>query len=96
VAITDSKNKPLSDYRVIGTHPNGLQVESQVSAADWTVNSGAMHYKAGNIKYEAPNSPTGVWTLQLVDAQNNPVSPPVQFPFDATDPTWYFLIYERQ
>jgi hypothetical protein len=96
IAITDNKNKPLSDYRVIGTHSSGLQIESQASAGDWTVNSGAMHYKAGNIKYEVPNSATGVWTLQLVDAQNTPVGPPVQFAFDVANPTWYFLIYQRQ
>jgi hypothetical protein len=96
IAITDNKNKPLRDYRVIGTHASGLQIESQVSAGDWTVNSGAMHYKAGNIKYEAPNSPSGLWTLQLVDAENKPAGPPVEFSFDLENPTWYFLIYERQ
>jgi hypothetical protein len=96
VAITDKKNKPLRDYRVIGTHSSGLQFESQGSAGDWIANSGAMHYKAGNIKVEAPNSPTGLWTLQLVDSDNQPVAPSVEFPFDAANPTWYFLLYVRE
>jgi hypothetical protein len=65
VAITDENNKPLSGYRVLGRHSSGLQADSQVSAGDWTVNSGASQYKGGNLKYEAFNSPTGVWTLQL-------------------------------
>ncbi len=93
VAITDTDNRPLSGYRLLGRHSGGLQIESQVSAGDWTVNSGAKHYKAGNIKYEAPNSPTGVWTLQLVDEAGAPVAPPVEFPFDTANPTWYFLLY---
>lgn len=93
VAITNADNGPLSGYRLLGSHSGGLQVESQVSAGDWTVNSGAKHYKAGNIKYEAPNSPTGVWTLQLVDETGAPVAPPVEFSFDAANPTWYFLWY---
>jgi hypothetical protein len=95
VAITNPDNRPLSGYRVLGTHSSGLQIDSPVSAGDWTANSGAMHYKAGNIKYEAPNSPAGVWTLQLVDEANNPVAPPVEFPFDPASPTWYFLLYQR-
>lgn len=94
VGITDTDNKPLSDYWVTGTHDSGLQIKSQASAGDWTVNSGAMHYKAGNIKYEAPNSPSGVWTLQLVDPSGNPAAPPVEFAFDAANPTWYFLLYK--
>ncbi len=96
IGITDADNIPLSGYRVIGTHSSGLQIESQVSARDWTANSGAMHYKAGNIKYEAPNSPSGIWTLQLVDPDGNPAGPPVDFPFEASSPTWYFLLYQRQ
>jgi hypothetical protein len=96
VAITDANNKPLSGYRLLGTHSSGLQVDSQVSAGDWTVNSGAMHYKGGNVKYEAFNSPTGIWTLQLVNEANQPVAPPVEFPFDAGSPAWYFLLYRRQ
>ncbi len=93
VAITDDDNRPLSGYRLLGRHSSGLQIDSQVSAGDWTVNSGAMHYKGGNMKYEAPNSPTGMWTLQLVDEANNPVAVPVEFSFDAANPTWYFLLY---
>jgi hypothetical protein len=96
IAIVNDDNRPLSDYRVVGTHSSGLQIVSSPSAGDWTANSGAMHYKAGNIKYEAPNSPAGVWTLQLVDAGNTPVAPPIEFPFDPTNPNWYFLIYERR
>lgn len=96
VAITDKNNNPLNNYRVIGTHSGGMQVESAVSAGAWTENSGANHYKAGNIKYAIPNSPSGVWNLQLVDADNIPVAPPVELPFDANNPTWYFLLYERQ
>ena len=57
VAITDDDNSPLSGYRIVGTHDSGLQLESRESAGAWTENSGAMHYKAGNIKYEALNSP---------------------------------------
>ncbi len=96
VAVTDAENNPLSGYRMIGTHSSGQQIESQASAGAWTENSGAMHYKAGNIKYAVPNSPGGVWTLQLVDSDGNPAAPPVQFPFDANSPTWYFLYYQRQ
>ena len=96
VAIVNDDNRPLGNYRVIGTHSSGIQIESRPSDGDWTVNSGAMHYKGGNVKYEAPNSPTGVWTLQLIDSANTPVGPPVEFSFDAVNPTWYFIIYERQ
>ncbi len=80
---------------MLGSHSSGEQMESQVSAGDWTVNSGAMHYKAGNIKYEVPKSPGGFWTLQLVDQAGSPVAPPVEFPFDAGSPTWYFLLYRK-
>lgn len=96
VAVVNRDNKPLSDYRIIGSHSGGLQIESQPSAGDWTQNSGAKHYKAGNIKFEAFNSPTGVWTLQLVNAEGAPVAPPVQFEFDAASPSWYFIIFERE
>jgi hypothetical protein len=96
IAVVDDHNKPLPDYRVIGTHSSGLHIESDISAEDWTVNSGAMHYKAGNIKYVALNSPSGLWTLQLVDAAGTPVGPPVELPFDLENPSWYFLLYERQ
>ena len=96
VAITDDDNSPLSGYRIVGTHDSGLQLESRESAGAWTENSGAMHYKAGNIKYEALNSPGGVWTLQLVDSDGQPVGPPVAFSFDTANPTWYFLYFERQ
>lgn len=96
VAIVNQKNKPLSGYRVIGTHDSGQQVETSASASDWTENSGAMHYKAGNIKFRVPNSPPGQWTLQLVDEANTPVSPSVVFNFDIYEPTWYFLLYEEK
>lgn len=96
VAVVDQKNKPLSGYRVIGTHSNGWQVESAPTAGDWTENSGAMHYKGGNVKFSAPNSSTGLWTVQLVDEANTPVAPPVEFSFDENNPTWYFLLFERQ
>ncbi len=66
------------------------------SANDWIHNSGAMHYKGGNMKYEIPNSPGGMWTLQLVDGNRDPVAPPVEFPFDPNSPTWYFLFFERE
>jgi hypothetical protein len=95
IAITNADNKPLSGYRVVGVHSGGLQIDSQPSAGDWTVNSGAMHYKGGNLKYEAPNSPTGTWRLQLVDEANNSAAPPFEFSFDAQNPTWYFLLYRR-
>lgn len=93
MAVINGKNKPLPGYRLRGVHSSGLQIDSQVSADDWTQNSGAMHYKAGNVKYEAPNSPTGVWTLELLDEAGAPVAPPVEFSFDAANPTWYFLLY---
>jgi|GEM_PF-1873490 len=96
IAITDANNNPLSGYRVIGTHEGGLQVDSQASAGAWTENSGARQYKAGNIKYAVPNSPSGVWTLQLIDPDGNPAAPPIEFLFDTNSPTWYFLFYERQ
>ena len=96
VAIVNQKNKPLSGYRVIGTLDSGMQVESPVSAGDWTENSGAMHYKAGNVKFQVPNSPPGQWTLQLVDEANTPVSPPVVYNFDIYSPTWHFLLYEEK
>jgi hypothetical protein len=95
VAITDKDNHPLSGYRVLGHHSSGLQVDSQPSANDWTVNSGARQYKGGNLKYEAPNSPTGTWTLQLVDEAGQSVAPSIEFPFDAASPSWYFILYRR-
>jgi hypothetical protein len=95
IAITDANNTPLSGYRVLGQHSDGLQVESQVSANVWTANSGAMHYKAGNIKYEVPNSPGGVWTLQLVDEASHQVAPSVELSFDSSDPSWYFVLYRQ-
>lgn len=96
VAITDEDNKPLSGYRVIGSHSSGLQVTSEASANDWTVNSGAMHYKGGNLKVSVPNSATGLWALQLIDEAGNQVAPPVEFPFDSSSPSWYFLLYRRE
>lgn len=95
IAITDEDNKPLSGYRVLGHHSSGLQVDSQTSAGDWTVNSGARQYKGGNLKYEAPNSPTGAWAIQLVDESGQAVAPEITFPFDATNPFWYFILYRR-
>jgi hypothetical protein len=96
VAVVDRNNTPLRDYRVIGTHSSGMQQESGPSAGDWTQNSGAMHYKAGNMKYEVFNSPGGVWTLQLVDPAGQPAAPPIEFPFDPSGPSWYFIVYEQQ
>lgn len=96
VAITNSDNHPLRGYRVIGQHSDGRQVDSAISADRWTENSGAMWYKAGNIKYQVLNSPSGVWTLQLVDEAAQPVAPPVQFSFEAENPNWYFVLYRRQ
>jgi hypothetical protein len=95
IAVTDAGNKPLNGYRVIGQHSGGMQAESEVSAPDWTHNSGAMHYKAGNIKYSVPKSPGGTWVLQLIDGAGNPVAPAVEFPFDPANPTWYFLLYRK-
>lgn len=95
IAITDAKNKPLNGYRVIGSHSSGMQVESQVSAGDWTVNSGARQYKGGNLKFSVPNSPSGTWSLQLVNEANQAVAPAIQFPFDAAKPTWNFILYRR-
>ncbi len=95
VAVTNAKNRPLQGYRVLGSHSSGSQMESQVSAGDWTENSGAMHYKAGNIKYSVPNSPAGVWTLQLVNESGQPVAPLVELPFDTAKPTWYFVLFRQ-
>ena len=93
IAITDADNKPLGGYQVLGQHSDGLQLDSEISANDWTVNSGAMHYKGGNIKYTMLNSPEGVWTLQLVDEARNPVAPAIEFSFDPSNPAWYFILY---
>ncbi len=95
VAVTDEGNNPLAGYRLLGRHSDGRTVDSRVSANRWTENSGAMHYKAGNIKYEAPNSATGVWTLQLVNEANQPVAPPLEIPFATQDPTWHFVLYRQ-
>ncbi len=95
VAVVDSSNKHLPDFRVIGTHSSGMQVDSRPTANDWTENSGAMHYKGGNLKYEVMNSPGGEWTLQLVGPDGAPAAPPLVFPFDLASPRWYFVIFER-
>lgn len=95
IGVTDEGNHPLSGYRVIGMHSSGWQIESAVSAGDWTENSGAMWYKAGNIKYAAPNSPSGTWMLQLVDGGGQPAAPAITFDFQAESPSWYFLLYRR-
>jgi hypothetical protein len=81
---------------MLGRHSDGIQLDSEVSANRWTQNSGAMHYKAGNIKYEAFNSPGGVWVLQLVDEAGQPAAPPLEFPFDPADPNWYFVLLQRR
>lgn len=95
VAVTNADNKPLAGYRVVGSHTGGFQVEGPVSAGDWTENSGAKHYKGGNIKFQSANSPTGVWTLQLIDDSGQPVAAPVEIPFDTASPTWHFLLYRE-
>jgi hypothetical protein len=95
IAITDRHNAPLSGYRVLARHSSGQQFESAVSAGAWTENSGAKHYKAGNIKYHLANSSGGVWSLQLVDAANQPVAPAVECPFDPAGPAWYFILYRK-
>lgn len=96
IAIVDGGNNPLAGYRVLGQHSSGMQVDSEVSADRWTQNSGAKHYKAGNIKFEVFNSPRGVWTLQLVDQAGQPTAPPLEFPFDPASPTWHFVLYQRR
>ena len=96
MAIVNQKNKPQTGYRIIGTHDSGMQVESKGSAGDWSENSGAMYYKAGNIKFQVLNAPSGQWTLQLVNGDNIPVSPPAVFNFDIYDPKWFFLLYEEK
>ena len=95
VAITDAANHPLGGYRVLGSHSAGGQVESQASAADWTVNSGAAHYKAGNLKFQSLDSPTGIWTLRLLDLAGNQVAPPLEVPFDPASPSWHFVLYRQ-
>ena len=95
VAITDQDNKPLSGYRVAAQHSSGQQTTTETSAGDWTVNSGAMHYKAGNLKVSVPKSDSGAWALQLLDEAGNPVAPIAEFQFDNSAPTWYFIIYKR-
>jgi len=96
IAVVDDGNHPLAGYRVLGQHSGGMQMDSEGSADRWTENSGAKHYKAGNIKYEVFNSPGGVWTLQLVDQAGQPAAPPLEFPFDSASPTWYFVLYQRR
>lgn len=95
IAVTSADNKPLAGYRVLAQHDSGLQEETEISAGDWTHNSGAMHYKAGNIKLSVLGSPGGVWVLQLVDEAGTPLAPQIEFPFDPSNPTWYFLLYRR-
>jgi hypothetical protein len=95
VAITGAANHPLGGYRVLGSHSAGGQVESQASAADWTVNSGAAHYKAGNVKFQSLDSPGGTWTLRLVDPAGNQVAPSLELPFDPADATWFFVLYRQ-
>lgn len=95
VAVTDGGNNPLGGYRVIGQHSGGMGLDSQPTADRWTQNSGAMHYKAGNVKYEVMNSPTGSWTLQLVNGANQPVAPPIELGFDAQNPSWHFVLYRK-
>lgn len=95
VAITSQDNKPLNGYRVAAFHSNGLQITTEPSAGDWTVNSGARHYKAGNLKISVPQSESGAWTLHLLDEAGTLVAPTIEFPFDNSAPTWYFIIYRR-
>ncbi len=95
VAITDQDNKPISGYSLLGQHSSGLEVESTVSAPEWTENSGAMYYKAGNIKYSVLKSPGGTWRLQLVNEARTPVSPSVELAFDPSNPIWYFILYRQ-
>jgi len=95
IAITDAANHPLSGYRVIGSLGTAGQVESQASAGDWTVNSGAMQYKAGNLKFQSLDSPVGVWTLRLVDEGGSPVAPSLELAFDPARPSWYFVLYRQ-
>ena len=95
IAVTDANNIPLSGYKVLGVHSSGLRVESAPSAGDWTENSGAMYYKAGNIKYQAINSPGGTWQLQLVDGAGAAAAAPLEFSFDPADLKWYFVLYRQ-
>ena len=95
IAVTDANNTPLSGYKVIGVHSSGLQVESALSAGDWTENSGAMYYKAGNIKYQVTNSPGGTWQLQLVDGAGAAAAAPLEFSFDQANLKWYFVLYRQ-
>jgi len=95
IAVVDANNTPLNGYKVVGVHNSGLRAESGPSAGDWTENSGAMYYKAGNIKYQVANSPGGVWQLQLVDGAGVAVAAPLDFPFAQDDLKWYFVLYKR-
>lgn len=95
VAVTDPNNTPLAGYKVVAEHSAGLRVESALTAGAWTENSGAKHYKGGNLKLSVLNSPTGVWRLQLVDENGNAVAPALEFAFDAANPHWYFMLYRR-
>ncbi|MEM7344422.1 MAG: hypothetical protein AAF485_09265 [Chloroflexota bacterium] len=96
IAIVNDSNIPQSGYRVLGSHSSGAQFSSDPSASDWTVNSGANHYKGGNIKIEYPFSPGGVWTLQLVDEASQPVAPPAEMMYDPSNSTWHFILYQRK
>jgi len=93
VAVTDADNNPLDGYRILGAHSNGQQMESQTSVARWSENSGAMHYKAGNIKLHIEHSPAGSWALTLVDQTNQVVAAPVDLASDPAAPQWHFLLF---
>ncbi len=95
IGVTNGDNQPLAGYRVLTSHSAGIQMETNTSAGDWTENSGANHYKAGNIKYNFANSPDGVWTLQLIDEAGQPVAAPLEIPFDTSNPAWYFVLYRQ-
>jgi hypothetical protein len=93
IAVTDANNNPLGGYRIMGTHSNGQQLESQPSVDRWSENSGAMHYKAGNIKLHVTDSPEGEWTLTLVNAENQVAAASVNLAVDRAAPQWYFLLF---
>lgn len=95
IAVTDQNNTPLAGYKVVGEHSAGLRVESALTAGAWTENSGAKHYKGGNLKFSVLNSPSGAWRLQLLDGDGNAVAPALDFGFDAANPHWYFVLYRR-
>ena len=93
VAITDRNNNPVGDYHLLVTNASGQSLESATSVDRWSENSGANHYKAGNIKLHYENVVAGDWTLTLMDAANQVVAEPFVLAFEPAAPQWFFILF---